>query len=201
MRAFIIDIILAIGLVAALLLGSFSEFTQQCEEVQHSVLRLHIPANSDSDDDQRLKLELRDMLLKQYGSRLSECDSLEEAYIKAEQLLPEIDAAADLFLAENGADYEATAELVNMYFPTRKYESITLPAGSYDAIRVTLGKGNGQNWWCVMYPSLCLSAVSDKLPEELMKEENEALYPFLSDEPVQIEVKFALFELIKKLFK
>lgn len=200
MKALIIDFILAAGMAVSLLLGTFSEFSQQCENVQHNVLRLHIPANSNSTEDQEIKLLLRDMLLQKFGAQLSECDSLEEAYIKAESLIPEIDAAANRFLEENGAEYSATATLVNMYFPTRKYDRVTLPAGSYDAIRVTLGSGEGQNWWCVMYPSLCLSAVSGDLPEELIAEGDSALYPFLSDEPVQIEVKFALFELIRQLF-
>ncbi len=200
MKTIIIDIIMAVGMTAALLLGAFSDFSQQCEDVQHSVLRLHIPANSDSETDQALKLQLRDMLLERFGSTLAECDSLEEAYINTETLLPEIDAAADRFLSDNGAEYSAKAELVNMYFPTRKYDNITLPAGNYDALRVTLGSGSGQNWWCVMYPSLCLSAVSDEITEELMSDEDSALYPFLSDEPVQIEVRFALFEFFEGLF-
>ena len=201
MKTIVLDIIMAAGMTAAILLGSFSQFSRQCEEVPHSVLRLHIPANSDSEYDQSLKLALRDMLLEEFSARLSECGTVEEAYIKAESLLPEIDAAADRFLEEHGADYTASAELVNMYFPTRQYDTVTLPAGSYDALRVTLGSGEGQNWWCVMYPALCLSAASDELTEELISDEDAALYPFLSEEPAQIEVRFALFELVKKLFQ
>ena len=200
MKALILDIIMAAGIAASVILGCFSEFSQQCEKLQYNVLRLHIPANSDSNTDQSIKLQLRDMLLKDFGSEFSECDSLDEAYIKAQQLLPEIDSAADEWLIEKGVDYTATAELVTMYFPTRKYDNVTLPAGNYNSLRVTLGSGEGHNWWCVMYPSLCLSAVGEDIAQEKLNEYSTELYPFISDEPVNIEIRFALFEMLKSLF-
>ena len=199
MRAIILDIIMAAGIFAAIIFGAFTDFSQQCEAVQHSVLRLHIPANSDSVEDQAIKLKLRDMLLEQYGAQLSNCPSLEAAHSKVKALLPEIDAAADRFLIENGANYSADAQLVTMYFTTRQYGNVTLPAGRYDALRITLGSGEGHNWWCVMYPALCLSAIGDELPTELC-DENTSIYPFLSDEPTNVEIRFALFEFLKNLF-
>ncbi len=195
MKTFILDIIMAAGAAAAVLMGSFTAFSQSAEEVQTEVLRLHIPANSDSEEDQAIKLELRDMLLEKYGTRLSDSDSLDDAEKRVEELLPEIERTSTDFLKENGFDYSAKAELKTMYFTTRTYGDVTLPAGNYTALRVTLGTGEGHNWWCVMFPPLCLPACS-------YNESGENTPDVLKDfeKPRDIKIKFALYEFLKGLF-
>ena len=189
-----LDIVMAAGAALVLALGSFGSFARDCESVQQDVLRLHIPANSDSEYDQQLKLELRDYILAEYGTRLSAQSSLAAAEDTVRQLLPELENSCCEFLSEHGADYGARAELTDMYFTTRSYENVTLPAGTYTALRVTLGSGEGQNWWCVMFPPLCIPVAAEKseacelLPDALV---------YSSDSTT--EVKFALYEFFKKL--
>ncbi len=187
------DMIMAGGLALSLLLGGARSFAQDCENVRSEVLRLHIPANSDSAEDQRLKLRLRDHILNEYGGQLAaETSDISAAKGRIAELLPEIEEECCGFLRDNGADYGATAELTEMYFSTRTYENVTLPAGDYTALRITLGSGEGKNWWCVMFPPLCIpvaSEIAEELPDTLIGESSE------------VEVKFALFEFFKKLLK
>lgn len=189
------DLIFLAGIIAAILLGGFGDFAVKAEEVRGEVLRLHIPANSDSAEDQRIKLELRDYLLERYGAELADSGSLGEAKRRAEELLPEIEESCGRFLTERGAGYGAKAELTEMYFTTREYGNVTLPAGDYSALRITLGSGEGQNWWCVMFPPLCLPAVSENESEDGA----EILSDLRNDRPRDIKVKFALFEMLREL--
>ncbi len=186
----LLDIIMAIGAVAALTFGSFQNFSSECEEITENVLRLHIPANSDSEADQKIKLELRDFILEEYGEKLSGCGDLNDAENTLKAMLPEIETSCQSFLERKGVSYCASAELTTMYFTTREYENITLPAGNYDALRITLGSGEGHNWWCVIFPPLCLPAA---------EENADAVIPddFTGD---GVKIKFALFEFLKGLF-
>lgn len=183
---------LSLGVLAFTAFGSFRTFSENCTEVHGEVLRLHIPANSDSDEDQAIKLKVRDLLLEEYGDRLSGSGGLEEAAARAEELLPEIERTASNFLRKNGFDYGAKAELVDMWFTTREYDRLILPAGNYKALRVTLGSGEGHNWWCVIFPQLCLPAVSDEQGAE------EVLETF--GKPQKVKVKFAVYEWLADLF-
>lgn len=186
MKNLLTVLVLSLGIVFFSALGAFRTFSANCEEVRGEVLRLHIPANSDSDEDQAIKLRLRDELLARFGGELSGCGDLTSARARAAELLPEIERFANDFLAENGFSYGASAELVDMYFTTREYDRLILPAGQYTALRVTLGSGNGKNWWCVIFPQLCLPAVS----------EDDSAQAVLDSfgKPQNIKVKFAAYE-------
>lgn len=186
-------IMLTLGIIATLGAGSFSVFAQRCEQVQSEVLRLHIPANSDSDEDQTIKLRLRDFVLENFSDELSKCESLPEAEACAETLLPEIERECTEFLRGNGFSYGARAEICEMYFPTREYDRLILPAGRYTALRITLGEGAGHNWWCVIFPQLCLPAVSDNATSE------DILSSFGKPQP--IKVKFAVYEWITNILQ
>ncbi len=187
--------LLILGIALSTAAGGFIAFSESCEQVQGKVLRLHIPANSDSAEDQAIKLRLRDFVLEEYGVQLGDCETLELAEERAASLLPEIEEAATEFLHENGFSYGAKAELVTMDFPTREYERLILPAGEYRAIRITLGSGEGHNWWCVIFPQLCLPAVS--------KQDNASAEQVLDSfgKPQKVTVKFAVYELLRKLIK
>lgn len=195
MKIRILDLIMAAGAAAAVLIGSFTAFSQSAEKVQSEVLRLHIPANSDSEEDQAIKLKLRDMLLEKYGAELSDSADLYEAETRVKELLPRIEQTSTDFLKENGFDYSAKAELKTMYFTTRTYGDVTLPAGNYTALRVTLGTGEGHNWWCVMFPPLCLPACSYNEDDE---KTNDILGDF--EKPHDVKIKFAIYEFLKSLF-
>lgn len=187
----LLDILMALGAALAVLLGSFNAFARECDEVPGAVLRLHIQANSDSEYDQAVKLAVRDMVLEKYSARLVGFATRDEAAREVQRLLPGIQKTCCDFLAQQGVDYGAEAELTEMYFTTREYENVTLPAGYYLALRITLGSGEGRNWWCVMFPPLCIPLASEPLPEDSLPED------FTRN---RIEIKFAIFEFFKGLF-
>lgn len=192
MTSRLLDFIMAAGAAISIMLGSFGGFARECENIPNSVLRLHIPANSDSEYDQDLKLQVRDLVLEKYGAALSSCESRAEAEENVRKLLPEIQKTCCEFLAQQGADYGAEAELTDMYFTTRQYDEVTLPAGNYHALRITLGSGSGHNWWCIMFPALCLPMASENLPEDELPED------FVTDG--KVEIRFAVYEFLKGLF-
>lgn len=187
----ILDILMAAGAALAVLLGSFGAFARECDEIPQEVLRLHIPANSDSEYDQAVKLKVRDYILEEYGAQLSGCVSREEAVEAVRRLMPDIEKSCCEYLSQQGADYGARAELTEMYFTTREYENVTLPAGDYLALRITLGSGEGHNWWCVMFPPLCIPMASEPIDEDVIPGD------FTSD---RIEIKFAVFEFFRSIF-
>lgn len=199
---------LSMGIAAFAAFGAFRTFSANCADVYGEVLRLHIPANSDSEEDQAIKLKLRDKLLKEFGSELSGSGGLEDAEARTAELLPEIERAANDFLCENGFSYGAKAELVETWFPTREYDRLILPAGEYKALRVTLGSGEGHNWWCVIFPQLCYPAASEVSEDENVDEVSEVSEDENADEvletfgkPQKVTVKFALYEWITKIFQ
>lgn len=151
---------LACALAAAALL-SLGRFAAVCGEIRSEVVRLHILANSDSGADQELKLRVRDAVLTAADGLLDGVSDTEQALVTVRDALPALQQTAQACVYENGADYAVTAALEETYFTTRTYESGTLPAGWYQALRITIGAGEGHNWWCVVYPPLCLSAASD----------------------------------------
>ncbi|MBD5128887.1 MAG: stage II sporulation protein R [Ruminococcaceae bacterium] len=194
MKNIFVTIVLITGIIVSLAFAAFETFAADCGNVRGEVLRLHIPANSDSESDQAVKLELRDFLLAEYGSELSDCRDLSAAEERARELLPEIERRSTEFLRERGFGYGAKAELADMYFTTREYDRLILPAGEYTALRITLGSGEGHNWWCVIFPQLCLPAVSEQTPDNA----ENVLEAF--GKPQKVTVKFAVYEWIQKLF-
>lgn len=195
MKNILISLALLVGAACCTLAGIFFCFSGRCEEVCTEVLRLHIPANSNSKEDQSIKLALRDHLLNEFSDELGGCKDLETAKERANELLPEIERESNKFLEENGFDYGAKAEIVSMYFTTREYDSLILPAGVYSALRITLGSGEGNNWWCVIFPQLCLPAASEKQDEA----SQNVLESF--GKPQKVTVKFAIYEFFCSLFK
>jgi stage II sporulation protein R len=186
------------GTCAALLFASFVSFAEKCEAVQGEVLRLHVLANSDSADDRRLKYELRDFILEDAKKHFAETLTLDEAVQSAGLNLPAIEQNAKMFIAAQGCDYDVTVTLENMYFTTRVYENITMPAGNYAALRVVIGAGEGSNWWCVVFPPLCLPAVTQKNSEPFFTREIGKATG--SSEVKRIEVRFKVYEWFVRMF-
>ncbi|MGN0610753.1 MAG: stage II sporulation protein R [Ruminiclostridium sp.] len=176
--------------VLGIIISGFSAFAQDCEEKPDEVLRLHILANSDSNEDQQLKYDLRDYILSNYGEVFSECTGFEDSVKAAKLYKSEIEQAANEFVRSKGYNYKVKCEIGKTYFTTRKYENYTLPAGEYTAVRLLIGNAEGKNWWCVMFPPLCLPAAGEFFTEDQSKRIEESR---------DIEVKFALFEAIQNL--
>lgn len=148
------------ALVAFIICVSLSTYKldSECEGIRENVLRLHVVAASDSDADQKIKLQLRDELLVKGKELFSDTSTKAEAEKKLSDGISLMQQTADSFLEKKGYPHKASVSLGKSYFPTRCYETFTLPAGIYDALKVTIGSGEGQNWWCVMFPALCLPA-------------------------------------------
>ena len=140
---------------------------QEQRELADSVIRLHVIANSDSEADQALKLAVRDRVLVKAEEIYPENATLEQAREALEGQLGVLAAAGRAVVEEQGYDYPVTAQLTDCWFPTKEYEGFALPAGNYTALRVTIGEGKGQNWWCVAFPPLCLGAASETVEQAL----------------------------------
>ncbi len=136
-------------------------FEGECRSIADNVLRVHILANSDSEEDQTLKLKVRDALLRESENMFSDVHSKEEAMLLAADNLDHFAKIAYKTLKEYGYDYTVSAQIANVCFDTRNYDDISMPSGYYDALQIKIGKAQGKNWWCVMYPSLCIGAASD----------------------------------------
>ena len=165
-----IHLSICFGLVCAIML-SMSHFSAACDDLRQNVLRLHIIANSDSDDDQQLKLKIRDEILAKTDGLFLEANDLENAKATVCENLSEFEKIANEVIKENGFSYSACARLGKSEFDTRYYEDFTLPAGEYQSLIVTLGEGEGKNWWCVVYPTVCIpAAVKGELEDSVSNE-------------------------------
>lgn len=155
----LIEVALLIGLAAFLVSGGLALRTQA--QLADRVVRLHVLANSDGEEDQELKLLVRDRVLARATELLTQAGNRAEAESLLRRELPELEALAARELRANGCDYPVTAELTDTEFPTREYDGFTLPAGEYLALRVVIGEGAGRNWWCVVFPPLCTAASAE----------------------------------------
>ena len=185
---------LLLAAAAVLLLSLWLE--GEGEELAADVLRLHVLANSDSEEDQALKLKVRDAVLEEADLLLDGVSDRAEAEEILSGQLYELALAGAETVAAEGYAYSVTVSLEEMWFPTREYADFALPAGDYTALRVVIGEGGGQNWWCVVFPPLCLGAVSEQV------EDTAAMAGLSQDEVALITgedggyvVKFKLLEL------
>ena len=142
-------------------------------DLSQAVFRLHVIANSNSKEDQDLKLKVRDNLLNYMNNICSDCKTKAEAMKIANENKQIFQEIAEKTIKENGYNYDVKVNINNFYFPTKSYGDISLPAGYYDALRVEIGKAEGQNWWCVMFPSLCFIDISSGIVDKRGKENLE----------------------------
>ena len=180
-------------LLVALLLAALP--TEADAEIYTDTLRLHILAASDSEEDQALKLRVRDAILAEFSERLSGASGIGEAKEVTAALLAEIEKRAEQVVAEAGFSYTVTAELTEEWYDTREYGEVRLPRGIYSSLVVRIGSGSGRNWWCVMYPPMCLDIACEK----------EAADRYTDEERVLISgngyrAKFKILELISSAF-
>lgn len=135
------------------------------ERLRQDILRLHVVAASDSEKDQAVKLRVRDAVLGSLRQGLSDLTDVEQAKAYVEEMLPKIEKAANQVLAEAGFADTVQVSLTEWEFPEREYDTFSLPAGVYNALRVVIGEGEGQNWWCVVFPELCMGATTEEFRE------------------------------------
>ena len=184
----ILSILTAMLIVAALP-------TEADAGIYDDTLRLHILAASDSEEDQALKLAVRDGILAEYSAELSEVGDLEDARAALEARLPDIIATAERIVAEAGYDYRVTASLGEEWYDTRDYGELSLPRGVYTSLIIKIGEGQGRNWWCVMYPPMCLNLATDAPSDDWTSGYTGEELSLISG---KYRVKFKLLELISE---
>lgn len=204
-KSIIYKILLLLSLLTIFVFFSaYSYVTAVSRNISDSVFRLHVIANSDSDEDQALKLKVRDKLLEYMNSLCSSTSSKEDAMRIANEHIEDFSEIAEDVILENGYDYDVEISVGECDFPTKNYGDVSLPAGTYDALRVKIGSANGHNWWCVMFPPLCFVDVSSGVVSE---ESKELLEDTMSDEEFdlitesdnnsEMNFKFKLVELFE----
>ena len=182
-------IILRIIIAAFLLLVIGAGVAEQLQaDIASGIVRLHIVANSDDDCDQKVKLAVRDALLEAEKEIFPE--GIKKELTEAEKA--KIEKMAETVLVKNGMSYRVKAEVGKWYFPTKKYENITLPAGRYDGVRVVLGAGEGKNWWCVIFPPLCTQEALSPDAAETLSRQDRAL---ITRADVEYEIRFRILEI------
>ena len=173
--------------------------TEADAEIYSDTLRLHILAASDSGEDQALKLRVRDGILAEYSAQLSEASALEDARATLEARLPDIVATAERIVAEAGYDYTVTASLGEEWYDTRDYGEVSLPRGVYTSLIIRIGNGQGRNWWCVMYPPMCLDIATEDAPsDDAVIGYTEEEYALITDSGYN--VKFKILEVFSEAF-
>lgn len=190
--------LLAIILVIILCMGAHADAQQAA--LSSKLMRLHVIANSDSKEDQALKLKVRDRVLEFSQELLLDAKNSHDAQKILSQNLDNIKDCAQQAIYDNGFSYPARVQLTPMYFPTREYSTFALPAGRYDAFRIIIGDGLGKNWWCVMFPPMCIDASGAYVAER-------ARDAGLTDEELEVisrgedvyRYEFKIMELVGKL--
>lgn len=172
-------VILSILFLIYIFFSAYSYVSAISDNMYNSVFRLHVIANSDSDEDQNLKYIVRDNLINYMNEKTNTFTSKEDIIEYVKNHIEDLKNIAEMTVKEQGYNYSVTVEIGNFEFPTKTYGDISFPAGNYDALRVKIGNANGRNWWCVMFPPLCFVDVSTGIVPETSKEE---LKENLSDE-------------------
>ncbi len=167
-----LKIFLPLFMIITLTVSFFQPIIATSENISDKILRLHIIANSDSTEDQDLKLKVKNYFLENTAD-LFVGQTLDENIEIAKENIDYIEKICNTCIEQNGFDYEAEVTVDREYFDTRVYDDFTLPAGVYNSIRITIGQGNGHNWWCIVFPSVCLSACSKSMDDYLTDEEME----------------------------
>lgn len=206
-RSLLLLVLLLLSGVGNLVVRAAAKQDQSIQEgIAEEVLRFHVIANSDSSEDQALKLLIKDQLVAYLAPLVRDCENLSEVKEVVETQLPTLITLANNSISKQGFPYTASAALEDCYFPLKVYGSYTFPPGYYHALRVKLGKAEGRNWWCVMFPPLCFvdetySIVDQKSGKKLSKLLTEEEYETLINKKTPIKVRLKLLEAIKELFK
>ena len=204
----VLMLIFTVGLMVTSIYGEVSKINTTSVNYKDKLIRFHVLANSDSEEDQQLKLKVRDAVIDYLQPKLQNSKSISESesiIINEEDNL--INICKDI-IQENGYDYDVNIELGYSNFPTKQYSSVVLPAGEYKALRILIGKGQGKNWWCVMFPPLCFvdkqnnvidKETDAKLREVLTVEEYELIVEKDNDKVDDLTIKFKIVEIIQKI--
>lgn len=191
------EMALLLGLCAAMLWGAWA--AQRQDALAQKMIRLHVIANSDNAEDQALKLQVRDKVLDFTTNILRRSSDMEEAQKQLQAQLERIETIAQREIVSQGYDYGVTARLEQTEFPLKEYDGFSLPAGEYTALRLVIGEGAGQNWWCVVYPPLCTAAATDMPQTAIRAGLNGDDVGLITEENAGYVLKFRSVELWERL--
>ena len=205
----LISFLLLVVIFSFLLQSSFhSETEAQIQEgIASEIIRFHVIANSDSTEDQNLKLKVKEALTDALRPALKDAKNITEARTLLAGSLNNLELLSNEIIKENGYSYTAVASIEKGYFPLKVYGDLSLPPGEYEAVRIELGSSKGQNWWCIMFPPLCFvdatysivpASSKDQLKYLLSDDEYASIF---SQEDVRIKVKFKMLPWLENLFK
>lgn len=202
-RLMIIVAIIMMLMANVLILKSKDE----TDSLSKQVIRFHVVANSDTTEDQLLKQQVKDEVVEYMEPLIKDCTCIGETRYVIHEELPQIENIAKDVIAEYGKDYKVYVAIDRANFPTKAYGDIVLPAGEYEACRIVIGEGKGENWWCVMYPPLCyIDAASGVVPlegkEQLQQELTERQYKLIvaNNQEKRYQVKFKIVDTINSIF-
>lgn len=173
-----------IGILCTFFITNYNETIETA--LADSVIRLHVIANSDREYDQKLKLKVRDAVLEKFGNELDTYEGIDYSRAEIEKNLELIEKCAKDVIDSSGYDYDVKASLGKSDFPTKTYGDVTLPAGTYEALKIEIGKAEGKNWWCVMFPPLCFV---DGSCVEVPEQSEEYLKSSLGDDTYEMITK------------
>jgi stage II sporulation protein R len=188
-----------------IIISAYSYVNAVSNDIENSVFRLHVIANSNSDEDQNLKYIVRDNVLNYINSLSKGVSSKDDVIKLANENIENIKNIAQNTVYENGYNYPVTVEIGNFSFPTKTYGDIKFPAGFYDALRIKIGNASGRNWWCVMFPPLCFVDVSsgivpDESKETIKNSLSSEEYNLLSDDSSNnLKIKFKIIETLQNI--
>ena len=200
-----------IGLMIIILMGilSFGAFPKSIPAASvdaetltpapEALIRFHVLANSDSDEDQALKRAVRDAILKEAAPKLAASQSIEESRQIVQNIRPEMEAVALAVVKERHKNYTVHTEYGHFAFPTKSYGTLVLPAGEYEALRVVIGKGEGSNWWCVLFPALCFVDIEHSTAVQV-DGKSQTAYAIKDTPGSAPRIRFFFWEKLKALF-
>ena len=206
----VLSLIAVMSIMSISISGEVKKISTASEDYKNKLIRFHVIANSDADEDQNLKLKVRDAVIDYLQPKLELSSSIEESETIIKSEYKELENISKNIVLENGYKYDISVGIDYSTFPTKQYSNVVLPAGEYKALRIIIGEGKGKNWWCVMFPPLCFvdeqSSIIDtetdkKLREILTEEEYELIAQNNKKQVNKVEVKFKIVEILQNIMK
>ena len=206
----LVSILISILIIATLIIGKEINKIEACTyDYKDKLIRFHVIANSDTDEDQKLKLKVRDAVISYLQPKLENSKSIDESEAIIKNEYKQLETISRNIILKNGYDYNVNLGLQYSNFPAKQYSSVVLPAGKYKALKIIIGEGKGKNWWCVMFPPLCFvddengvidEKTNEKLKEILTTQEYDLIMARNKNEANNLKFKFKISELFQNIF-
>lgn len=206
----ILSLVAIISIMTISISGEVKKISNASQDYKDKLIRFHVIANSDSDEDQNLKLKVRDAVINYLQPKLLESESIEESELIIKREYSELEKISKNIILQNGYNYDVKIGIDYSEFPTKQYSNVVLPAGEYKALKIIIGEGSGKNWWCVMFPPLCFvdeekgiidKDTDDKLREVLTEEEYYLIAQKTSNQTNRVQIKFKIVEIVQNIVK